>query len=98
MNLIQRSAWHALRWQQARRHSWERTSEPHRDGSDQPKIGDIAGEAELSPPRLHEGVQASLEGPKEGRLARHGSKKKGGKPEMSKPPFHGIERPKRRNG
>ena len=47
MNLIQRSAWLQLRWQQARRHSWERTSEPHRDGSDQPKIGDIAGEAEL---------------------------------------------------
>ena len=26
---------------------WERTSEPYRDGSDQPKIGDITGEAEL---------------------------------------------------
>ena len=47
MNLIQLSAWLAPRWLLARRHSWERTSEPHGDGSDQPKIGDITGEAEL---------------------------------------------------
>ena len=33
---------------QGRRHSWERTSKTYRDGSDQPKIGDITGEAELA--------------------------------------------------
>jgi hypothetical protein len=35
---------------QGRRHSGERTSEPYRDGSDQPKIGDITGETELTWP------------------------------------------------
>ena len=46
-------------------------------------------------------MQASLEGPEEGRLAPWHDEKKGDKPEMSKSPFQrfmGTERPKRRNG